>query len=232
MTGLNVDAAKSINRHRDKEKEVQMAGMSGPIQMAKRMVDIVIALVFIIGFAWLYVLVAFGVLASSGSPVFYSQKRLGKNGREFKLYKFRSMVADAANVLDEYLEKNPHEIDQWASFQKLENDPRVTRFGKFIRRTSIDELPQFWNVLVGDMSVVGPRPCMVQQKELYSAYWSHYCAVRPGITGLWQVSGRNHLSFEERVRLDVRYVQSLSVMGDAKIFFRTVFVVLTGHGSR
>ena len=202
------------------------------LQVAKRSVDIAVALFFFIAFGWLFVLIGICVLAGSGAPVLYSQPRYGKGGRVFRFYKFRSMMPNSAQILEEHLRNNPAARQQWDEYQKLEDDPRITRFGKFIRKTSLDELPQFWNVLTGDMSLIGPRPCMLEQKSLYGQDWSHYCAVRPGITGLWQVSGRNQLSYNARVALDVRYVETLSVGKDVDIFFRTIWVVAIGHGSR
>lgn len=201
-------------------------------RIAKRTLDIVVSLVFFGAFGWLYILLWLGVILTSGTPAMYSQPRYGRNGKIFKFYKFRSMVHDAGTVLEQHLKNDPKARQQWDSFQKLENDPRITKFGAFIRKTSLDELPQFWNVLLGDMSLIGPRPCMVSQKELYGASWRHYCYVRPGITGLWQVSGRNQLSFEMRVALDVEYVNKLSLYQDVRIFLKTISVVLTGHGSR
>ncbi|MEJ1129686.1 sugar transferase [Variovorax sp. CCNWLW225] len=202
------------------------------LRIAKRAVDIAASLFFFTAFGWLYVLLAIGVFLSSGAPVLYSQPRYGRGGRVFKFYKFRSMLPNSAQILEEHLKNDPVARQQWDDYQKLENDPRITRFGKFIRKTSLDELPQFWNVLVGDMSLVGPRPCMLDQKGLYGADWSFYCAVRPGITGLWQVSGRNQLSYKKRVALDVTYVETLSVGRDIGIFIRTIWVVAVGHGSR
>ena len=202
------------------------------LRIAKRAVDIAASLFFFTAFGWLYVLLAIGVFLSSGAPVLYSQPRYGRGGRVFKFYKFRSMLPNSAQILEEHLKNDPVARQQWDDYQKLENDPRITRFGKFIRKTSLDELPQFWNVLVGDMSLVGPRPCMLDQKGLYGADWSFYCAVRPGITGLWQVSGRNQLSYKKRVALDVSYVETLSVGRDIGIFIRTIWVVAVGHGSR
>jgi exopolysaccharide production protein ExoY len=201
------------------------------LRASTRAVDVLSSVCFFIGFSWLYGLIAIGVLLSSGRPILYTQPRLGKNGRVFRFYKFRSMVPDAHGVLDDFLKGDPIAQQQWSDFQKLTNDPRITRFGSLIRKTSLDELPQFWNVLRGDMSLVGPRPCMINQKKLYGSSWKHYCAVRPGITGLWQVSGRNKLSYQERVALDSEYVESMSVKKDLTIFIRTLWVVVTGHGS-
>lgn len=202
------------------------------LKIGKRSVDIAAALFFLCAFGWLFVLIGLFVRASSGSPVFYSQPRYGKNGKVFRFYKFRSMTPNSAQVLEEHLKNNAEARKQWEEFQKLEDDPRITRVGKFIRKTSLDELPQFWNVLMGDMSLIGPRPCMLEQKSLYGQNWSHYCAVRPGITGLWQVSGRNQLSYNARVALDVKYVETLSPVKDVDIFLRTIWVVAVGHGSR
>jgi lipopolysaccharide/colanic/teichoic acid biosynthesis glycosyltransferase len=197
----------------------------------KRTIDIVGALAFFVLFGPLYLLVALAVLVSMGRPVHYWQNRLGNGGR-FRFYKFRSMVRDSDSVLDDFLSRNDMARTEWDTFQKLEKDPRITTIGQLIRRTSLDELPQFWNVLKGDMSLVGPRPCMERQRALYGHGWDQYCAMRPGITGLWQVSGRNRLSFAKRVELDVHYVNNWSLWLDLQILLRTVGVVITGHGSR
>ena len=198
----------------------------------KRAIDIVGALVFFLVFGPLYLLVAGGVLISMGRPVHFWQYRLGRHGKRFRFHKFRSMVRDSGEALDAYLSRNDVARTEWATFQKLEHDPRITPFGHFIRRLSLDELPQFWNVLKGDMSLVGPRPCMERQRSLYGSHWSDYCAMRPGITGLWQVSGRNRLSYAQRVELDAEYVRNWSLWLDVKILMRTVFAVLAKDGSR
>jgi lipopolysaccharide/colanic/teichoic acid biosynthesis glycosyltransferase len=203
-----------------------------PAQRAvKRGVDIVGALVFFVVFGPFYVLVAAAVLFGTGGPVHYWQVRLGLNGRSFHFYKFRSMVPGADKILAQHLANDPEARRQWETFQKLDDDPRITRVGRLIRKLSLDELPQFFNVLRGDMSLVGPRPCMVRQRSLYGAHWAHYCQMRPGLTGLWQVSGRNRLTYAERVQLDARYASEWSLWLDTKILARTVWVVLSGHGS-
>lgn len=209
----------------------KMASHSRWLLVSKRMIDIVISMLFLVGFSWIYIILALGVALSSGVPVIYSQKRYGQGGRQFNFYKFRSMMLNASEVFEAHLAENPAARSQWDNFQKLDCDPRVTSFGNFLRKTSLDELPQFWNVLKGDMSLVGPRPCMVSQRGLYGSGWGYYCSVRPGITGLWQVSGRNGLSFKKRVALDAQYVKSLSVRTDAFIFVKTIAVVITGNGS-
>jgi exopolysaccharide production protein ExoY len=141
------------------------------------------------------------------------------------------MVPDADMVLERHLRENEAARRQWEKYQKLDDDPRITPFGAFLRKYSLDELPQFWNVLKGDMSMVGPRPCMFAQKELYGVYWDHYCSVRPGITGLWQISGRNEVSYRRRVAMDVDYVTTLSLHQDIAILLKTFRVVAGGHGS-
>jgi exopolysaccharide production protein ExoY len=197
----------------------------------KRSVDITGALVFFVFLGPLYLLVAAAVFIGMGGPVHYGQTRLGHGGRPFRCYKFRSMVKGADQVLERHLACDAEARAQWDQFQKLENDPRITRVGRVIRRLSLDELPQFYNVLKGDMSLVGPRPCMVRQRCLYGQSWVHYCHMQPGITGLWQVSGRNRLPYADRVALDACYAAEWSLGLDAKILARTVWVVLSGDGS-
>jgi lipopolysaccharide/colanic/teichoic acid biosynthesis glycosyltransferase len=199
---------------------------------AKRAIDIVGALVFFLVCGPLYLLVALGVRISMGRPIHFWQNRLGAQGQRFRFYKFRSMVHNSDHVLDEFLSRNDMARTEWDTFQKLEKDPRITPIGQMIRKMSLDELPQFWNVLKGDMSLVGPRPCMERQKSLYGKNWEHYCTMRPGITGLWQVSGRNKLPYAKRVELDAYYVSNWSLWLDIKILFKTVRTVITGDGSR
>ncbi|MDQ0023085.1 lipopolysaccharide/colanic/teichoic acid biosynthesis glycosyltransferase [Variovorax paradoxus] len=210
---------------------VQLRGNSRLLTGTKRLADIVMASAFFLFFGWLYALIWIGVLLTSGSPAIYKQPRYGLRGRVFSFYKFRSMVPDADMALERYLRENEGARQQWEMYQKLDHDPRITPFGAFLRKYSLDELPQFWNVLKGDMSMVGPRPCMFAQKELYGLYWDYYCSVRPGITGLWQISGRNEVSYRRRVAMDVDYVTTLSLHQDIAILLKTFRVVAGGHGS-
>jgi lipopolysaccharide/colanic/teichoic acid biosynthesis glycosyltransferase len=195
-------------------------------------VDVLLAGGFFLVLGWAFALVWIGVLLTSGKPGIYKQPRYGRDGRVFSFYKFRTMVPDADAVLERYLRGNEAARRQWEMYQKLDRDPRITRFGAVLRKYSLDELPQFWNVLKGDMSVVGPRPCMFAQKELYGVYWSSYCAVRPGITGLWQVSGRNEVSYRRRAAMDADYVATLSIRQDIAILLKTFLVVAGARGSR
>lgn len=165
-------------------------------------------------------------LNEPGESIFFKQKRIGRFGKPFSCYKFRSMHKNWRKILDDYLAQNPAEAEHFAKFHKYEFDPRITKVGGFIRRTSLDELPQLFNVLRLEMSLVGPRPYMFYEKKQIGKNLGKITRVRPGLTGLWQVSGRNEISFDERVKMECAYVDSLSIFRDFLILFRTIFVVL------
>lgn len=191
--------------------------------MSKRAMDIIGAGVGLIALIPLFLVVAALIkLENPLAPVFFYQIRVGKKEVPFKMYKFRSMVPDAEKLLDKLLDQN--EIE--GAMFKMKEDPRITNIGKFIRRTSIDELPQLWNVLVGNMSLVGPRPPLPREVAEYSSYDKLRLRVTPGCTGLWQVSGRNDLSFREMVELDLEYIQTRNIWLDMKLIFATVKVML------
>ncbi|MGM8140310.1 sugar transferase [Enterococcus italicus] len=160
-------------------------------------------------------------------PIIFSQTRVGKNGKTFRMYKIRSMCLDAENKLEELLAKN--EV-QGAMF-KMKDDPRVTKVGKFIRKASIDELPQLWNVVKGEMSLVGPRPPLPREFKTYSSYDKQRLLVKPGCTGLWQVSGRNDVHFKDMVALDVEYIQTMSIANELKIIFKTIWIMIRPNGA-
>lgn len=164
--------------------------------------------------------------ALDGASPFYGHERVGRGGRIFRCWKLRSMVRDSAARLERHLAENPEAAREWAETQKLARDPRVTPVGRFLRKTSLDELPQLWNVLRGDMSLVGPRPVTQGELERYGADRRAYLAVRPGITGLWQVSGRNDISYGERVALDARYAREVDLATDLRILVMTGPAVL------
>jgi exopolysaccharide production protein ExoY len=174
------------------------------------------------------VLVLVGVLKATGHSPFFTQERVGQGGRTFRLWKLRTMVPDADARLREYLQKDDVARQEWEAYQKLDRDPRITEFGQFLRKSSLDELPQLWNVLIGDMSLVGPRPMMVEQQELYPG--SAYYALRPGLTGTWQISDRNQSTFAQRAEFDADYDRNLSIFKDLKILLATVGVVLRATG--
>ena len=200
-----------------------------PIQLAiKRAFDVVVSATALVVCAPLFVVIAVAVKLSSPGPVFFGQVRSGLNGRAFRLWKFRSMVVDAEERLDELRAKN----EMGGPVFKLSDDPRVTRVGRFLRRTSLDELPQFWNVLLGDMSVVGPRPPLPDEVKQYARWQRRRLSVKPGITCIWQVSGRNEIDFETWMKLDLDYIDRWSLWLDLKIFVKTIPAVLLGRGAR
>lgn len=196
----------------------------------KRTLDILVSLAALVFLAPLMVGLAAAVWITDPGPVFYGQMRIGRSGRMFKCLKFRTMVVDADQRLDALLRTDPVAAAEWRRDHKLRNDPRITKLGRFLRKTSLDELPQLLNILRCDMSLVGPRPIVRAEVEKYGDAFSHYTSVRPGLTGLWQVSGRNDASYEERVRLDSHYAKSWSVAGDLKIVLMT-FPALLGKGA-
>ena len=164
-------------------------------------------------------------------PIFFSQERIGKNGQIFKMYKFRTMVKNADQKLDELLEKDENARNEYRKYKKLKDDPRVTRFGKFLRKTSLDEFPQFFNVLKGDMTLVGPRPYLPREKEDMGEYYSYIIKQKPGVTGYWQIAGRNDITFEDRVDIDFRYQYKKSLTNDIKILLITVLITVKRKGA-
>lgn len=167
-----------------------------------------------------------------GAPFIFAHYRVGKDGKVFPCLKFRTMVRNSEQVLQDLLCTNPAAREEWERDRKLSNDPRITPIGRILRKTSLDELPQLFNVLRGDMNLVGPRPIMLCELPRYGHVRWHYLSVKPGMTGLWQVSGRNSTSYEERVELDRHYVEQRTGWLDICILFRTLGVVLSGHGAQ
>lgn len=192
----------------------------------KRALDIALSAGALVFLSPGFLLIAAILYAIDGGPVIYRHERIGKNGRMFGCLKFRSMYRDSGKRLEAILESDPARRKEWEEGQKLSDDPRVHRFGRLLRRSSLDELPQLFNVLRGEMSIVGPRPIITDELARYGEHADSYLAVMPGITGLWQVSGRNGTGYDERVRLDVEYVCTRSTLRDLKIMLKTVRVVL------
>lgn len=195
--------------------------------VAKRCFDVGVVMILVLPVGFVVMVLAVALMLEGASP-FYVQKRIGQNGRQFNMLKLRSMVRDADHILANYLADNPAAKAEWDEKQKLRDDPRITPLGRLIRKTSLDELPQLWNVLKGDMSLVGPRPMMPCQKDIYPG--KAYYDMRPGITGLWQVSERNESSFAERAFYDNRYHDDLSLASDLSILVKTVSVVARATG--
>ena len=196
-----------------------------------RILDVLGVCFLLICFAPLMALVALSIYVSDPGPVIFRQKRIGRDGKLFTCLKFRTMAIDAEERLDALLQSNPEARAEWERDHKLRNDPRIVGVGKFLRKSSLDELPQLFNVLRGDMSLVGPRPIVPDEARRYGRYLNDYCQVRPGLTGLWQISGRNDVSYRRRVAFDVLYVRHASASFDVKILLFTVPCVLLSKGS-
>jgi lipopolysaccharide/colanic/teichoic acid biosynthesis glycosyltransferase len=201
--------------------------------LVKRGLDVVLALVLLLSLAPAYVLIAAAMWLWSPGPVIFEQVRMGKGGRPFRLYKFRTMASNCDTAIHQiyYRQLVKGEAAPIEGAFKLARDPRVTPVGRVLRRFSLDELPQLWNVLKGEMSLVGPRPPIPYETDLYSAHDWRRLGVKPGLTGLWQVSGRNSRSFQEMIDLDLAYIEHWSIWADVVILFRTPLVVLTGRGA-
>ena len=190
-------------------------------EIIKRLIDIICSFMGLLAFSPLFIIIAIIIKFTSKGPVFFSQKRVGKYGREFDMYKFRSMVVNA----EELKEKLAAQNEMSGPMFKMKDDPRVTKVGKFIRKTSLDELPQLWNVLKGDMSLVGPRPSLPKEVAQFEDWMHIRLEVKPGLTCYWQVSGRNNIDFEDWMKLDIRYVEERNLFVDIKLIFKTIFVL-------
>lgn len=202
--------------------------------LQKRALDVVISLAILIGCSWLYLLLMLAIKLTSRGPIFYCQKRMGRGGRTIRMWKFRSMVLDAEERLQALLDRDPAAREEWSRVAKLKNDPRVTPIGRFMRITSLDEIPQFWNILKGEMSVVGPRPLALPEVKKYASYgvpYHYYSRMMPGLTGMWQVSGRSNTTYEQRVAYDMYYARNWSIWLDLVLVARTVKVVLAREGA-
>lgn len=197
----------------------------------KRAVDIAVAVLLGVLALPLMAVIAAAILLESGGPVLFGHMRVGKGGRRFRLWKFRTMVVDGEEILRRHLSGDPIRAREWTLTHKLRNDPRVTRVGRLLRTTSLDELPQLWNVLRGDMSMVGPRPVVDDELNRYGDAASLYLRVRPGLTGLWQVSGRNDTTYKQRIEIDKHYIRRWSPALDALVLLKTVRVVIVGKGA-
>ncbi|MGC8926630.1 MAG: sugar transferase [Myxococcota bacterium] len=197
----------------------------------KRIFDIVVGSALLFLSLPLMFIIGILVKIDSEGPIIYKHRRIGYKGKEFKCLKFRTMVDGADKMLNRILEENPRMKEEWDKFKKIPDDPRVTRIGRFLRKTSLDELPQLINVIIGDMSLVGPRPVLYEELELFKEGSDYYLEVKPGITGLWQISGRSDIDFQRRVELESWYVKNYSLWLDITVIIRTIKVVLTKAGA-
>lgn len=199
-------------------------------KIIKRFLDFIFAFLLIILLIPLFLIIGILIKISSKGSIIYIQKRIGKNNTSFSCYKFRTMHPQSKYLLKKILVKNKDFKNQFSETRKIVNDPRITRFGKFLRFSSLDELPQIFNVLIGDMSFIGPRPIVKSEIKKYGKEFGKVFSIKPGISGLWQVSGRNNLSYDKRVELDINYSENINFLLDIKIFIRTIVVILFPFG--
>ncbi len=200
-------------------------------RVVKRVLDIVLILLMLPFLLPLVGLLSLLVRLTSPGPVFFSHRRIKQNGAFFSMWKFRTMCVNSTAILEQHLKQHPEARAEWLASQKLRIDPRITPIGTFLRKLSLDELPQIWNVFTGTMSLVGPRPIVAAEVEKYARDFTTYCRVKPGLTGLWQVSGRSKLTYEARVALDCEYVRQWSLARDLLILFRTFSEVVKQNGA-
>ena len=218
---------KDIDYSELESVQVQEAGKA--YYFSKRCFDFFSSLLAIIVFSPIFLIIAILIKLDSKGPAVFGHKRLGQDGKLIKVYKFRTMVVNAQELLKQLTPKQKKEFEE--NF-KLENDPRITKLGNFLRKSSLDELPQLFNILIGNMSVVGPRPIVEKELEKYNVYANKFLSAKPGLTGLWQVSGRSDTTYEERVQMDMEYIDNRSFWFDIGIIFKTVGAVVRKEGAR
>lgn len=195
----------------------------------KRVIDVILASVALILLSPLFAIIAIAIKIDSKGPVFFAHKRIGKNGKIIKLYKFRSMVINAEELIKSFA---PEQMREYKENYKLTNDPRITKVGKFLRKTSLDELPQLINIINGDLSIIGPRPVVADELEKYGVNKDKFLSVTPGLTGYWAANGRSNTTYEQRMEMELYYIDNLSLKMDIKVFFKTILSVLKKEGAR
>lgn len=195
----------------------------------KRVIDVILASVALILLSPLFAIIAIAIKIDSKGPVFFAHKRIGKNGKIIKLYKFRSMVINAEELIKSF---TPEQMREYKENYKLTNDPRITKVGKFLRKTSLDELPQLINIINGDLSIIGPRPVVAYELEKYGVNKDKFLSVTPGLTGYWAANGRSNTTYEQRMEMELYYIDNLSLKMDIKVFFKTILSVLKKEGAR
>lgn len=218
--------SKKIENNIDKEKNIGYLGVKRAVDIVGGLVGVILLLPITFAIA-----IARIITKENDGPIFYEQLRIGKNGKQFRIYKYRSMVVNADQRLEEYLNQNEEAKKEYQKYKKLKEDPRITKVGNVIRKFSIDEFPQFINVLRGQMSLVGPRPYLPKEQEDMKETYDTIITVKPGLTGYWQVNGRNNIDFEERTQMDVEYIHNRSLWGDFKILLKTAIKVLKKEGA-
>ena len=194
----------------------------------KRVIDVILASIALILLSPLFAIIAIAIKIDSKGPVFFAHKRIGKNGNIIKLYKFRSMVINAEELIKSF---TPEQMREYKENYKLTNDPRITKVGKFLRKTSLDELPQLINIINGDLSIIGPRPVVADELEKYGTNKDKFLSVTPGLTGYWAANGRSNTTYEQRMEMELYYIDNLSFKMDVKVFFKTILSVLKKEGA-
>lgn len=199
----------------------------------KRIFDIICSIVGIIFLVPLTIIIKIVFICTGDfNSIFYRQKRLGKNGKIIKIFKFRTMVPNAEEILEKWLKENPEKRKEYLKDRKIENDPRITKVGNFLRMSSIDEIPQFINILIGDMSLIGPRPVVPDEAENYGKKKAKFLSMRPGLTGYWASNGRNNISYKERIKMELYYIDHCGILLDLQIIFDTIFAVIKKEGAK
>ena len=227
---MNIDAVNqgkieniSIVRVKNNEKI-----KNKPYIYVKRGIDVILSTIALVVLSPLFLILAILIKLDSKGPVFFLHTRIGKNGKNIKIYKFRTMVTNAEELIKEF---TPEQMKEYKENYKLTNDPRITKIGKFLRKTSLDERPQLINIIKGDLSIIGPRPVVKDELEKYEENIAKFLSVTPGLTGNWAANGRNNTTYEERMRLELEYVDNISLKTDIKIFFQTIYAVIKKEGA-
>ena len=238
LSSVNCQAAKVVTHLEDRPSLPESAvglvcpGLRDPgARVLKRILDVIVAAILLILSLPLAAAIALAIVLEKRGPVFFAHTRIGKGKRRFRLWKFRSMVVDADAMLARHLKAHPDDLAEWREMHKLKDDPRVTRVGRLLRRSRLDELPQLIGVLRGEMSMVGPRPIVEEEISKYGPVFPLYVQVLPGLTGLWQISGHTHTSYRERTELDMKYMRERTIWMDLLILLKTVRVVIFGRGA-
>ncbi len=211
---------KQKHEIKSKEKEVYL--------YVKRALDIIISLIGLILLSPVFIIISLAIKLESKGPVFFGHTRIGKNGKTIKIYKFRSMVQNAEDLIKNF---TPEQMKEYKENYKLTNDPRITKVGNFLRKTSLDELPQLVNIIKGDLSIIGPRPVVAEELKKYEENIDKFLSVTPGLTGYWAANGRSNTSYEERMKMELYYIDNMSFMMDIKVFFKTIVSVLKKDGA-
>lgn len=227
---MNIEFAnENVIENSLKIKETQNSEKARRYIKVKRILDCILATIALIILSPIYLIIAIAVKIDSKGPVFFKHTRIGKNGKIIKIYKYRTMVANAEELIKQF---TPEQMKEYKENFKLENDPRITKVGKFLRKTSLDELPQLLNIIQGDLALIGPRPVVKKELEKYGENAGKFLSVTPGLTGNWAASGRSNTTYEERMKMELWYVDNISFITDVKIFFKTIIAVIKKEGAK